>query len=86
MSLRDTTTTSEAARQENVPGYYKFGKIPWWVLAQMEEMDYVQDIEFMNKKVHYREQREMNAKRRAANERDRRDRLARKFNQNHHNV
>ena len=82
MSLRDTTTTSEAARQENVPGYYKFGKIPWWVLAQMEKMDYAQDVEYMNSRVHYRERREMNEKRKEAN---RRDRLAGKF-QNHHNV
>lgn len=48
---------------------------PWWVHQQMFEVDYLEDETYKARERHHREQQEMNALRRAANERDKQTRL-----------
>lgn len=60
----------------NKPGFEVYGRTSWQALRAKEEMDYVQDIEYLNRCRHRREMDEMNAKRKAANAKDR---LSRRF-------
>lgn len=53
------------------PGFDLYGKSPYWLLEQLYERDYVEDITAMCRARHRREMTEINQRRVEANRRDR---------------
>lgn len=73
---------------QNNNGNGSMDTTPWWIHQQFYEQDYIEDVMFINREVHHREQQEMNQRRREANLRDKETRLMGrlmgKFNSSHH--